>query len=96
MKIGKRDRVCGIAFALCWAALVAFAACGCRTICVEVENSNQSKWKVRATSFIWESQIDSLTVDGVGVVSGYRGKTDEAALRAVVEAAVSAAVKGAL
>ena len=72
------------------------AAGGCRTICVEVENANQSKWKVSATSFIWESQVEGIEVDGVGVVSGYKGKTDEAALKAIVEAAVSAAVKGAL
>ena len=96
MKIVKRDRVCGIAFALCWAALLAFAACGCRVVRVEAVNANGSHWRASATAFFWESQVESLTVDGVGVVSGYKGGTDEAALRAAVEAAVSAAVKGAL
>jgi hypothetical protein len=75
---------------------LAFAACGCRTITVEVENANASRWKVSATAFIWETQVESLTVDGVGVVTGYKGKTDTEALKAVVEAAVSAAVRGGL
>ena len=72
------------------------AAGGCRTIRVDATNANGSNWRVSETAFFWESQVESLAVDGVGVVSGYKGGTDEAALRAAVEAAVSAAVKGAL
>ena len=98
---GKRakeigDKACGIMFALACLALAWFAACGCRTITVEVENSNASKWKVSATSFIWESQVEGIEVDGVGIVTGYKGKTDTEALKAIVEAAVSAAVRGGL
>ena len=83
-------------FAGASAAVGLLVSSGCRTICVEVENSNASRWKVSATAFIWESQIDSLTVDGVGILSGSKSKVDDAALKAIVEAAVSAAVKGAL
>lgn len=70
-------------------ALMLVLGSGCRHLSVDVRNSNGSEWRVRATALVWDSSITSLVLDGVGVVSGYRGKADAESLKAVAEAAVT-------